>query len=263
MTSARHRRSEGALASIVCSSARSDDAGSASPPPPGPAPAPAPAPGHLPRRAAAGGALALGALGALGLGAGAGPARAAYGEAANVFGKTANTSGYVAYEGDGFRLSLPAKWGPSSEREFDGTVLRYVDNAAQANNLTVTVTPTDAKSVREVAPLEKFLEERAFLFGSTSGSYATASEGGFAQDTVQEFDLLESFEKEGAGGRPMYMFEVLARTNDGDEGGRHHLVAAAVSGGQLFLFKVTAGEKRWFRGAKKACLGAWNSFEVA
>ena len=105
--------------------------------------------------------------------------------------KTANTSGYVAYEGDGFRLSLPAKWGPSSEREFDGTVLRYVDNAAQANNLTVTVTPTDAKSVREVAPLEKFLEERAFLFGSTSGSYATASEGGFAQDTVQEFDLLE------------------------------------------------------------------------
>ncbi len=37
----------------------------------------------------------------------------------------------------------------------DGTVLRYVDNAAQANNLTVTVTPTGAKSVREVAPQEE------------------------------------------------------------------------------------------------------------
>ena len=125
------------------------------------------------------------------------------------------------------------------------------------------MTPTGAKSVREVAPQEEFLKQRAFLFGDTAGSYRTASEGGFARDTVQEFDLLESFEKEGPDGRPMYMFEVLARTNDGDEGGRHHLVAATVSGGRLFLLKVTAGEKRWFRGAKKACLGAWQSFEAA
>jgi len=216
----------------------------------------------VPRRATAGALASALAGAALAQGGAAGPARAAYGEAANIFGKSTNTSGYVPYEGDGFRMNLPAKWGPSAEREFDGTVLRYVDNGVQANNLTVTATPTDKRSVRDIAGSpEEFLQGRAFLFGDTTGSYETRSEGGFAENSVQEVSLLESFEKEGAGGRPIYMFEVLARTNDGDEGGRHHLVAAVVSGGKLLTLKVTAGEKRWFRGAKKACLGTWESFE--
>jgi hypothetical protein len=50
---------------------------------------------------------------------------------------------------------------------------------------------------------------------------------------------------------------------DGDEGGRHQLVGATVSGGKLWMVKVQIGDKRWFKGAKKEALGAFNSFTVA
>lgn len=57
-------------------------------------------------------------------------------------------------------------------------------------------------------------------------------------------------------------YEILARTADGDEGGRHQLIAATVSNGNLYLIKVQVGDKRWFKGAKKEAIGAWNSFTV-
>jgi hypothetical protein len=50
---------------------------------------------------------------------------------------------------------------------------------------------------------------------------------------------------------------------DGDEGGRHQLIGATVSGGKLWIIKVQAGDKRWFKGAKKEALGSFNSFTVA
>ena len=50
----------------------------------------------------------------------------------------------------------------------------YVDNDAQANNLTVTVTPTDKKCMRDTASLDEFLKQQAFLFGDTAGSYKAA-----------------------------------------------------------------------------------------
>lgn len=53
------------------------------------------------------------------------------------------------------------------------------------------------------------------------------------------------------------------RTADGDEGGRHQLITAAVSGGNLYILKVQVGDKRWFKGADKDAKGAWNSFTVA
>ena len=52
-------------------------------------------------------------------------------------------------------------------------------------------------------------------------------------------------------------------TADGDEGGRHQLVSATVSGGKLWICKIQVGDKRWFKGAKKEALGAFNSFTVA
>lgn len=57
-------------------------------------------------------------------------------------------------------------------------------------------------------------------------------------------------------------YEILTRTADGDEGGRHQLIAATVSNGNLYLIKVQCGDKRWFKGAKKEAQGAWNSFTV-
>lgn len=50
---------------------------------------------------------------------------------------------------------------------------------------------------------------------------------------------------------------------DGDEGGRHQLIGATVSNGKLWIIKVQVGDKRWFKGAKKEALGAFNSFTVA
>ena len=35
-------------------------------------------------------------------------------------------TGYVPYAGDGFALLLPSKWNPSPQKEFPGTVLRWV-----------------------------------------------------------------------------------------------------------------------------------------
>jgi hypothetical protein len=50
---------------------------------------------------------------------------------------------------------------------------------------------------------------------------------------------------------------------DGDEGGRHQLIAATVSGGKLWICKIQVGDKRWFKGAKNEALGTFNSFTVA
>ena len=50
---------------------------------------------------------------------------------------------------------------------------------------------------------------------------------------------------------------------DGDEGGRHQLITAAVGNGNLYILKIQIGDKRWFKGADQGAKGAWNSFVVA
>ncbi|GFH26020.1 PsbP domain-containing protein [Haematococcus lacustris] len=51
-------------------------------------------------------------------------------------------------------------------------------------------------------------------------------------------------------------------SSDGNEGGRHQLIKATVSNGNLYVLKVQAGDKRWFKGANKDCLGTLNSFTM-
>lgn len=46
---------------------------------------------------------------------------------------------------------------------------------------------------------------------------------------------------------PLARYAVLTRSADGDEGGRHHLVTATVSNGNLYILKIQAGDKRWFK----------------
>ena len=43
-------------------------------------------------------------------------------------------------------------------------------------------------------------------------------------------------------------YELLTRTADGNEGGRHQLLTAAVGNGNLYVCKVQIGDKRWFKG---------------
>lgn len=62
---------------------------------------------------------------------------------------------------------------------------------------------------------------------------------------------------------PRCAVQVLARTADNDEGGRHQLIAATVADSKLYLVKIQVGDKRWMKGANREAITAWNSFTVA
>ncbi|VAH30729.1 unnamed protein product [Triticum turgidum subsp. durum] len=147
------------------------------------------------------------------------PAAAAYGEAANVFGKAKKNTDFVAYSGEGFKLMIPAKWNPSKEREFPGQVLRYEDNFDATSNLSVIINPTTKKTITDYGSPEEFLSQVGFLLGQQSYGGKTDSE--------------------------------------------HQLITATVADGKLYVCKAQAGDKRWFKGAKKFVENAAGSFSVA
>jgi hypothetical protein len=190
-----------------------------------------------------------------------GASEAAFGDGANVFGKATNTSGFVAFNGDGFALLLPSKWNPSREQEFPGTALRYEDNGDAVNNLNVLVTSTDKKDISEYGDPKAFLEQINYIFGDQVFIGQTRSEGGFKANKVSAVSVLDlgSAQKDG---KTYYKYELLSRTADGDEGGRHNLINATISKGKLYLLKVQAGDKRWFKGAERFVRGTSDSFKV-
>lgn len=206
---------------------------------------------------------------ALGLMAGAaalltktGASEAAFGDAARVFGsKATNMTGFVAYNGDGFAVLLPSKWNPSREQEFPGTALRYEDNGDSVNNLNVLVKQVGKGSITELGDPKAFLEKINYLFGDQVFTGQTRSEGGFKANKVSAISVLDygSVDKDG---KTYYTYELLSRTADGDEGGRHNLITAVVNNGNLYLCKIQAGDKRWFKGAEKFARGSLESFKV-
>jgi photosystem II oxygen-evolving enhancer protein 2 len=206
-------------------------------------------------------ALAL-VAGAVAAGVKTAPANAAYGESANVFGTPKQQSGYTPFAGSGFSVEIPSKWNPSKEKEFPGTVLRYEDNFDPATNLCVSITPAAKGSITDYGSPEKFMEEVSFLLGKQSYNGKTQSEGGFLTNAVSTASIMDASAVT-ANGRPYYKLSVLTRSADGTEGGKHHLFAATVKDGKLFLFKAQAGDKRWFKGVKKLMEGSWNSFAVS
>ncbi|MCO5603763.1 hypothetical protein L7F22_057915 [Adiantum nelumboides] len=190
------------------------------------------------------------------------PAHAAYGEAANIFGAAKKDTDYVAISGDGFKINIPAKWNPSKEKEFPGTVLRYEDNFDSNSNLCVLVLPADKSSITDYGSPEKFLESVSFLLGKQAYVGKTQSEGGFDPNAVATASVLESSTPK-INGKDYYSLSILTRTADGDEGGKHQLIVATVQGGKLYVCKAQAGDKRWFKGAKKYVEGVTSSFSVA
>jgi hypothetical protein len=207
---------------------------------------------------------AIGMLaGVAALATGAAPSQAAYGDAANVFGKVTNKSGFVPYAGEGFALLLPSKWNPSKEQDFPNVVLRYEDNFDAVNNIAIIAQPTDKGSIDGFGSPDKFLEQAQFLFGKQVFAGQTVSEGGFAPNRVSAASLLDVQEDTDKKGKKYYKYELLVRTADGDEGGRHQLISATVSNGKLWICKIQVGDKRWFKGAKNEATGAFNSFTVA
>jgi len=192
-----------------------------------------------------------------------GPSEAAFGDAANVFGRTTNKSGFVPYAGEGYALLLPSKWNPSKERDTQGVQLRYEDNGDAVNNLVVITKQTGNKSIEDFGSPDKWLQDNAKLLGEDVWKGLSRSEGGFKENKVSSASVLDVQAANDKKGKPYYKYEILTRTADGNEGGRHHLIAATVGNGQLYVMKVQIGDKRWFKGAKKDAEGAWNSFTVA
>uniref|UniRef100_A0A0D9WVC6 23 kDa subunit of oxygen evolving system of photosystem II n=1 Tax=Leersia perrieri TaxID=77586 RepID=A0A0D9WVC6_9ORYZ len=190
------------------------------------------------------------------------PAAAAYGEAANVFGKPKTNTEFISYNGDGFKLLIPSKWNPSKEREFPGQVLRYEDNFDANSNLSVMINPTTKKTITEYGSPEEFLAQVDYLLGKQAYAGKTDSEGGFESDAVATANVLESSTPV-VGGKQYYSITVLTRTADGDEGGKHQLITATVNDGKLYICKAQAGDKRWFKGARKFVESAASSFNVA
>ena len=85
--------------------------------------------------------------------------------------------------------------------------------------------------------------------------------GGFVPGKVSVASLLTSGVKS-EGGKTYYEYEVLTRTADGDEGGRHHVFKATVSNGKLYILKLQAGDKRWFKGVEREAKKSAASFQV-
>mmetsp|Transcript_3245 Transcript_3245/g.11762 ORF Transcript_3245/g.11762 Transcript_3245/m.11762 type:complete len:261 (-) Transcript_3245:207-989(-) len=189
------------------------------------------------------------------------PALAAYGQTANVFGSTTNTSGFYPFAGDGFALLIPSKWGPSKQQEFPGSQARFEDNFDAVNNLAVCVLPTDKKSVKDYGSPKEFLSKFQYLLGSQSYEGNTKSEGGFAENRVSVANILD-LDATSKNGLDYYLISILTRTADGDEGGRHQFIKAAVSDGNIYILKIQAGDKRYFKGADKEVEAAVDSFTV-
>ncbi|KAI8526692.1 hypothetical protein RHMOL_Rhmol12G0015300 [Rhododendron molle] len=207
--------------------------------------------------------LALGVLlGAAAVGSKVSPADAAYGESANIFGKPKTNTDFLPYNGNGFKVQIPSKWNPSKEVEYPGQVLRYEDNFDTTTNVAIMVTKTDKKSITDFGSPEEFLSKVDYLLGKQAYSGKTVSEGGFDPNAVATANILETSTPV-IGGKPYYYLTVLTRTADGDEGGKHQLITATVSDGKLYICKAQAGDKRWFKGARKFVESTANSFSVA
>lgn len=191
------------------------------------------------------------------------PALAAYGQSANIFAEAKKDTNYIPYKGDGFTVAVPSKWNPSKETEFPNTVLRYEDNFDALSHMVVIKAPAGGKSsIDAFGSKEDFLQSISYLLGKQAYAGKTSSEGGFDDNKVSSANILEAGEVT-SNGKKYYKYELLTRTADGNEGGRHQLVIATVSNGTLYLMKAQAGDKRWFKGTEKLVRNAIDSFQVA
>ena len=82
--------------------------------------------------------------------------------------------------------------------------------------------------------------------GDNTWQGQTRSEGGFGPNKVSAASILDAGQVTGKDGKPHYNAHVLIRSADGNEGGRHHIISAAVSNGQLYILKAQIGDKRWY-----------------
>lgn len=198
--------------------------------------------------------------------AGVKPSEAAYGETANIFGGITNPTGFIPYSGDGYVLLLPSKWNPSPERDFPNIDMRWEDNFEPLSHVVVTKTKASSGSIEGYGSPEAFLKNLSSLLGEQVWNSIgnTQSEGGFATNKVSSASLLDVSTAKDNKGKSYYKYELLTRAADGNEGGRHVLITAAVGNGNLYVQKVQCGDKRWMKGTPRVdAETVHNSFAVA
>ena len=89
------------------------------------------------------------------------------------------------------------------------------------------------------------------------------SEGGFAPNRVSAASILDVAATTDKKGKEYYTYNILTRTQDGNEGGKHNLIKATVSDGKLWLLKIQIGDKRWIFGKDKEAMLVFDSFTVS
>lgn len=203
--------------------------------------------------------------GSAGLALLAGKARtadAAYGDRPKVFGQPTNTSGFFTYDNGDYSFLVPSKFNPSAERPYAGIDVRYEDNFDAVNTVTVIKQPTSKKSIEEFGSVDSYVNSLQYLLGQQAIAFNSISEGGFPSGSsgiANVFDAKEEYRN----GRPYYVYEILTTTNDGNEGGRHHLIATTVANGYLYTYRFQVGDKRWYKGYDKYARQSAESFQVA
>ncbi|KAF4385898.1 hypothetical protein F8388_010454 [Cannabis sativa] len=142
------------------------------------------------------------------------------------------------------------------------------DSSVVSRRLALTVLIGAAALGSKVSPADAAYGETANIFGKpkTNTDFLPYSgdgfKGGFDSDAVATANILESSAPV-IGGKQYYNLSVLTRTADGDEGGKHQLITATIKDGKLYICKAQAGDKRWFKGARKFVEDAAGSFSVA
>jgi hypothetical protein len=170
--------------------------------------------------------------------------------------------GFIPYSGDGYAFLLPSKYHPTRERPFPNCDAYFEDNFDAVSNISVLVEKVGKSKIEDFGSPEAYLEQIGYLLGQQVYAGETRSEGGFAANRVSTAAVLDVFTKSNKG-KTYYYYEVLTRTADGDEGGRHQLIATTVSDGVLYTCKLQSGDKRWFKGQERDLKQTWSSFTVA
>merc|ERR1712060_264709 len=200
---------------------------------------------HQTRRTFFGGAAAAATLIA------AQPSQAAYGEGAGVFkpNREQKDPDYVTFEGAGYTILVPQRgWNPTKA----GGLAMYPNldmmledwNSTDVANVSVSVFPAKGGGLPSPADLSYLLGQDVWSSSATgTADTPTMNEQGFTTG-ISSANLLTSADKDVAGVK-YKTYDILTRTADGSQGGRHHIISVAEKGGKLYVAQVMAGDKHW------------------
>ena len=110
---------------------------------------------------------------------------------------------------------------------------------------------------------DAYLSSVSYLLGEQSYAGETVSEGGFEKNRVSKANVISTGQRTDKKGKTYYTYEILTTSADGNEGGSHTIIASTVSGGALYTLKISAGDKRGFKGVERYAKTALDSFTVA